>query len=324
MKIYKKKKTYNRKIVKFFGIKLYETYKKNEKYYKKILYGLYKLTIDKYYKKYYLLGIKIYKKAIILPSNDVIEIITNNLNRYLIASNLHQKTFLPYKNKHYMQEVVLVGAGPSLHNYIPLKNVYHLGLNRVFEYSKIHFDYLFATNKTGLEDYKAGFINYSNCDKFIGDEYGSKYFQIPESFLIKANAKRYINTSGLTNKKFAFFLETEPLYASSTVSIQAMQFLLYTNPKRIYLVGIDCSVSSNGHFIGQTSEIAKNKEDLVNNDFKAIEDWKNIKAFAQIYYPETEIISINPIGLKGLFREIYTSDDRYYVDEANNIVNCNI
>ena len=324
MNIYIKSKTFNRKIVKFLGINLYETYKKNEKYYKKILYGLYKLTVDKYYKKYYILGIKIYKKAIILPSNDIIEIITNNLNRYLIASNLHQKTFLPYKNKHYMQDVVLVGAGPSLHNYIPLKNVYHLGLNRVFEYSKIHFDYLFTTNKTGLEDYEQGFINYPNCDKFIGDEYGNQFFQISESFLNKANAKRFINTAGLVNKKLALFLDTEPLYASSTVSIQAMQFLLYTNPKRIYLVGIDCSVSNSGHFIGKTSEIAQNREDLVNNDLKAIEDWKNLKRFAQIYYPDTEIISINPVGLKGLFKEFYTSDNNCYVDESSNVTNYKI
>ena len=31
-----------------------------------------------------------------------------------------------------------------------------------------------------------------------------------------------------------------------------------------------------------------------------------MKKFAEVYYPETEIISVNPIGLKGLFRDVYT------------------
>ena len=33
-----------------------------------------------------------------------------------------------------------------------------------------------------------------------------------------------------------------------------------------------------------------------------------IKEFARQYYPETEIISINPVGLKGLFIDQYTDD----------------
>jgi hypothetical protein len=35
------------------------------------------------------------------------------------------------------------------------------------------------------------------------------------------------------------------------------------------------------------------------------EGWKDLKKFAQIYYPDTEIISINPVGLKGLFTDVY-------------------
>jgi len=34
--------------------------------------------------------------------------------------------------------------------------------------------------------------------------------------------------------------------------------------------------------------------------------WIQLKEFVELYYPETEIISINPIGLKGLFRDEYT------------------
>ena len=33
--------------------------------------------------------------------------------------------------------------------------------------------------------------------------------------------------------------------------------------------------------------------------------WKEIKEFADIYYPDTKIIVINPVGLKGVFTDIY-------------------
>ena len=321
MKIFKSFKSYNKKIIQILGITIYEEkYMKKDDYIRKFFYGIFVLKRNMDFKEYYMFGLKIYKKQVLLPSSMIMETIISNINRHLIAASIHKQTFLPYKNKHYMQDVVLVGAGKSLNNYIPIKNALHLGLNRVFKFSKIHFDYLFATNKTGLEGYEQGFIDYPNCDKFIGDENGSSYFQISESFLNKANAKRFINTSGLVNKKLACFIETQPLYASSTVSIQAMQFLLYTNPKRIYLVGIDCSVAKDGHFIGEISSIAKRQEDLINNDLKAINDWKNLKKFAQIYYPDTEIISINPVGLKGIFKEIYSMNDEYYVNKNGDLV----
>ena len=34
-----------------------------------------------------------------------------------------------------------------------------------------------------------------------------------------------------------------------------------------------------------------------------IEAYKKFKQFAQKYYPDVEIISINPVGLKGLFKD---------------------
>ena len=30
-----------------------------------------------------------------------------------------------------------------------------------------------------------------------------------------------------------------------------------------------------------------------------------IKKFVETYYPETEIISVNPVGLKGIFKDLY-------------------
>ena len=71
-----------------------------------------------------------------------------------------------------------------------------------------------------------------------------------------------------------------------------MQFALFTNPRRIYLVGCDCS---SGYFDGTATPLPN--EHLVGL-------WKEIKKFAEIYYPETEIICVNPVGLKGVFKDL--------------------
>ena len=41
------------------------------------------------------------------------------------------------------------------------------------------------------------------------------------------------------------------------------------------------------------------------NNKPLLDKWEEIKAFALTYYPETEIISINPVGLKGIFKDVY-------------------
>jgi hypothetical protein len=71
-----------------------------------------------------------------------------------------------------------------------------------------------------------------------------------------------------------------------------MQFILYTHPEQIFLLGCDCSL--NGHFYDQKQSLEVGP---------VIENWKRLKRFAQTYYPDTRIISVNPIGLKGVFEE---------------------
>jgi hypothetical protein len=80
-----------------------------------------------------------------------------------------------------------------------------------------------------------------------------------------------------------------------------LQFIFWTNPKRIYLVGCDCN--QKGHFNDQNE---KGKEIIWSEGLiEMIESYKNIKEFRNLFYPETEIISINPVGLKGMFNDAY-------------------
>ena len=43
--------------------------------------------------------------------------------------------------------------------------------------------------------------------------------------------------------------------------------------------------------------------------------YARLKTFADQYYPDTEIISINPVGLKGLFKDIYTEEYKNSLEE---------
>lgn len=72
-------------------------------------------------------------------------------------------------------------------------------------------------------------------------------------------------------------------------------------PKKIYLVGCDCSLG--GYF--NNEKLNKKEKQNYLNTVEIIENWKKLKFFANRYYPDTEIISINPVGLKGVFKDIY-------------------
>lgn len=92
------------------------------------------------------------------------------------------------------------------------------------------------------------------------------------------------------------------------IALSAMQIVLFTNPKRIYLVGCDASA---GHFVQPDSlnqcRVDKQEKDskmAVSSD-RTIEKWKELKVFASTFYPDVEIVSINPVGLKGIFVDRY-------------------
>ena len=121
------------------------------------------------------------RKELINIKNETLK----GVQRSITTAFLHQKTFAEFKNKHFGQDIVLVGAGPTLNYFNILENVIYLGLNRAFLKKEINFSYLFAIDKIGLisqeYDYFNDFINYKNdnCTKFIGDQNLGIHFQVP-------------------------------------------------------------------------------------------------------------------------------------------------
>lgn len=272
---------------------------------------------DNSHKNITLLGFKIAirkntKQTDIITRNilrDELSIIHRELNRN-IQKNLsiciqHQKVFPQYKNIHNGQEMALICTGPTLKYFEGMKDLIYVGCNAACKYNKLKLDYLFMQDYEGcikyMYDLPESFIN--NCKLFYGytTEHNPKSLKvIPEDIAIKHGAQRYYTDwANIRNFKpeFVCDISTQPLCCFGTVAFPAIQFIFWTNPKRIYLVGCDASTWS--HYDGDPGII----------DYTyLIERWKNLKAFAQRYYPTTEIISINPAGLKGMFRDVYTEN----------------
>ena len=223
------------------------------------------------------------------------------IEKKLSTAFMHQKTFLPFKAIHSGQDIVIVATGPSLNDFQPIKNAVYIGVNNAFLYKKLKLDYIFAQDYEAvskhidlLDKYRSG-----KCIKFYGltTEFGDGFRRvIPESHAIAACAHRYRtdweDINGFS-PDFAYDISTQSLGCFGSIVFPAIQFALWTNPRRIYLVGCDCN--NLGHFDNSSSE------DLS----RLIQPWRKLKDFVSVYYPVTEIISVNPVGLKGMFADLY-------------------
>lgn len=193
-----------------------------------------------------------------------------------------------------------------------------MGMNRSFLLDNVEFDFLFSIDMLGINSFTEEFINYDNsnhnCIKFIGEQTEGKNRDIPESLFCKLkNARKYKTDIFLTtDNKIPVDIDVLPLWNSNTIAHQVLQFALFCNPKRIYLVGCDCDGPKSGHFIKGSQD--KNMFDSFSSNFwnenikNLIAGWKKLKEFAETYYPDTQIISINPVGLKGVFEDLYQKD----------------
>lgn len=231
------------------------------------------------------------------------------LNR-LIQTNLstcflHQKTFPQFKGIHKGEDICLVASGVTAESYEPVGGRIHIGVNRSFQINnyRIPMDYVFIQDFSGktpeyiddLDMYRPGL-----CKKFYGlttewDENPNRI--IPESHAIIACAYRY--RTDWTNvpdfePMFAYDLSAQPLGCFGSIVFPALQFALWTYPKRIYLVGCDCTTSGYAY--------DKNDKNFL-IPLKVIGAYKRLKKFAEKYYPDVEIISVNPVGLKEIFKE---------------------
>ena len=233
----------------------------------------------------------------------------NRINQVNISTALlHTRTFTKFKGIHEGKDIVLVASGVSADKYFPKQNVIHIGVNRSFQIGnyRIPMDYIFIQDFSGktpeyindLDKYRIG-----ECRKFYGlttEWIKEPNRVIPESHAIKAKALRYRTDWAPIEgfePQFAYDISTQPLGCFGSIVFPALQFALWTYPKRIFLVGCDCTTAGYAYDKKDTNFL---KPNLI------IEAYKKFKIFANTYYPDIEIVSINPVGLKGLFKEEWT------------------
>ena len=231
---------------------------------------------------------------------------------------VNTKAFAEYRNAFRGKEVVIVGAGPTLKYYEPIPDAIHIGLNFAWRNEKIKFDYLFVQDGAYFK------IISEDNNKVQLTEKIKKILFIGKRVAVTADVFRdCAENSLLTDKTFQYYLNwinggqtiyqdicTHPLMNFGSVVNPALHFALFTNPEKLYLVG--CDVSQLGHFYD------KKKAKLPSYSINSVglkTGYARMKMFARLYYPDTEIISINPVGLRGLFKDVYTDEYRKALEE---------
>ncbi|WP_072233384.1 glycosyltransferase family 2 protein [Campylobacter coli] len=224
----------------------------------------------------------------------------------LLASVVHPNIFGRYKNIYKEKDIVILGNGPSVKDYQPITNAVHIGTNRAFFLKNIKLDYLFVQHTLYPEgnDLLEHFCKENkDVQCFLGylpatfNNNNSHYKHPPKIYYECSNVNPYfIRKQG---NLWAHDLSVEAMADFVSVIFAALQFACYTNPKRIYLVGCDCS---QGHFY----EADFYKEHQLTGQ---INTWYHVSTILKKWYPHIEVISVNPIGLEGLFKDIYTNSN---------------
>ena len=233
---------------------------------------------------------------------------TNTLS--IAAAMYNQKAFGDLKCCNEGKAVALCGAGPSLSQYVPIPDAMHIALNRALLREDIKFDWFIGDDWAGIKFFQEKLLTY-DCLKFLGHSVDDYKDQIPESFRVCSGARKYYTDIFLTgngyDSRFVIDIDAMPIGNMPNIAIQAMQIVLFSNPSKIYLVGCDATT---GHFtnVGLDKNDAK-KIDESSGEFlssnRVIKKWQELKELIQRVYPNVEVVSINPVGLRGMFHDIY-------------------
>lgn len=222
------------------------------------------------------------------------------------AKNLHPLVFEKYRDCNAGKKVVIVACGPSVDRYEPIAGAKHLAINRAFLRKDIKFDYIFMHDSAMIDNHRDALKKYK-ADKFIAfatSANNAKLFNSRSEDVVDIGARRFlISDAGMPDINGGQFDVIQPditkglLYDRGGGTVfSALQFALFTGPKEIYLVGCDCS--SDGYFNdinGYVEQKLLEKTEYL---------WHEAKAFVDQYYPNTKIISVNPVALKGLFKDL--------------------
>lgn len=217
---------------------------------------------------------------------------------------VNTETFKSFENCNHGKDIVITATGPTLSYYYPIKDAIHIGMNTAWRRKDISYDYYFIQDGNRRGDWKKfleSAIENVNCTIFMG-KYLKRSIWNGNEFPVQCRdgkqIKRYFVHPSLVEDIYQNIC-FHPLMDFYSVVFPALHFALYTLPRRIYLVGCD--------ILG--------KERFFEHNWKY--GYAKVKEFAEQYYPDTQIISVNPKSLKGLFIDEYTDNFLKDKEEKN-------
>ena len=219
-----------------------------------------------------------------------------------------------FKGIHKGESAILFANGPSRKDYVPFdgsEECIKIGVNAIYnhntpeEIEKLNYwffgsEYFRKDGNPGrdkAEDMDAVCLNprYKNLVKLTSSyEHGKSHGEIGRGN-ITPERSRELGCIPFENNLETFTNDLE-VYSTvgHSIAFPALQFILYTGVKRIYLVGCD------GGFT--------DPECNQTNDPWLMHWWGEFKKFKDICYPDIEIVNINSVGLKGWFIDATVED----------------
>ena len=254
-----------------------------------------------------------------------------------ICPLFNSRLFKKFQHDHEDAVAILFATGPSLNDFsysgLPELPSVRVGVNSFIYHDQYELDYYFCghdVSKEGPDHPHSGIEKvdpirekiksrssdmqvFCACAGLRRDSLSGEIQQHEHETFFSAEARREFNAIpyvvswfGKGREVFATSLEYQPLYNHS-IAFPALQFLLYTGVGKIYLVGCDCG----GGASYLTSDVPwMTANTLTIGNFTKGRDvvwhWREFAEFKNVMYPDVEIISVNPHGLKGMFEECDT------------------
>lgn len=298
--------------------------------FKDFIQNIFSIKNVDYHKQVTILGIKLKFKTINLTLKKLEEKFESKLDEYawrtqnkaeevksyVLASKLHGY-LEKYKGIYQGKDIVIIGCGPTLEYFEPIKDAIYVGANRAFKYDRVDFHHLFVSDNfpEGMDD----FINYDKDGKFCKKFLSYLLPEYPHKMTLR-NSIDICHEKLIWNPRMESRIPQDLAYQPfgsywiGTTTFLALQLALYMLPKRIYIVGCDCTKGN----IYRKEPTPVNPSDSYEYQLYG---WGLIKEDIQNFYPEIEVISVNPIGLRGYFKDVYTQS---FIDEHPELKDENI
>jgi glycosyltransferase involved in cell wall biosynthesis len=218
-----------------------------------------------------------------------------------------------YKGIHAGRSAALLLSGPSLAQYVPPEpELITCGVNTVlFHYPDLHYYFLqdpgrlshadsYVNRKTEYDSFRPRLAKFYGMTLHRFETDGSVPYEFSHGRIIDRDGSKIEDPA--VPADFSDDLATKPPAAAGSVAFPALQFLLWTGVRKIYIVGADIT---DGRRIGEE----KASQDYVAQNH--LERWREFEAWVSKSYPEVEIVPINPVGLKGMFSDRSSARDTY-------------